>query len=195
MRILFFLNRYSAQTFDFLGLCIDMLCLLADSAAHVSVFGEPEVHLVRQVLRFLSNVCQGPCLKNQEEVAISDVVMTINSIVAASDNSVETAALESDPAYESMLCLSMQVLMACLEGRPDRATHDSLKASLDMRPLYIFARQSDLFVRRIQRNAAQTNRELTTTEEALVFNYLRTTAIIWNLQYDIFPGPVPFFRE
>ena len=111
-----------------------LLALLCDSAFAISRFTPPELALVSQLMNTLVEMMQGPCGGNQELVARSDVVVSVNLVVHASIPADDELAAR-DPGHRTLRSLGCLLLSACLEGRADRVTHVALAKRLEVRAL------------------------------------------------------------
>ena len=108
---------YAAST-NLVRICVDLFTAVADTQLCIFGFGAAERVLVRSLLLFFSEMCQGPCLGNQLLLARSDAVTCINAVIQI-DNDLEEAERARDPRYVDTKFVGAIVLAAVVEGSPD----------------------------------------------------------------------------
>mmetsp|Transcript_1238 Transcript_1238/g.2394 ORF Transcript_1238/g.2394 Transcript_1238/m.2394 type:complete len:1459 (+) Transcript_1238:3-4379(+) len=133
---------YSGRNYDLVGMCIELICSIADSQHTVTYMSSDELLLLRDLLTFLYEAMEGPNPENQCKISSSDVPMCINLIVAA-DSPVEARKNAKGRGCVPLDALCFRVLAAMLEGRQDSTCHEALKTHLEMGILYDKARAID----------------------------------------------------
>jgi len=94
---------------------------------------------VCDLLVFLTEAMEGPNIRNQAKVAASDVVVAVNSLIAAC-NPCEAALEQRDPHYAPMRYLGCTVLRACLEGCGDDGVRTNVLSRVELELAIRFAR-------------------------------------------------------
>jgi hypothetical protein len=107
---------------------------MCDSTFVVSKFTYIELDLVAQLLNTLIDSMLGPCAGNQELIAKSDVIASLNLVIHAV-NERDAHLEEENPRYMGIRGLSCLLLAACLEGREDHVTHEYLERRLERQML------------------------------------------------------------
>mmetsp|Transcript_51526 Transcript_51526/g.103483 ORF Transcript_51526/g.103483 Transcript_51526/m.103483 type:complete len:394 (+) Transcript_51526:65-1246(+) len=145
---------YNASTFDLVGMCLDLLCSLAEESHQQSSGAKcmpaDQLELMRDLLDFTCRVQEGPNQENQLKVARSDLLMALNLILAADSPTQEASSSDDDTGGGgggvgriSLDALCFQVLCACVEGRQDEECHDLLRQQIEMTVVYEKARLLD----------------------------------------------------
>jgi hypothetical protein len=115
---------------DLIKAVSNMLVFLCESTFVVSKFTYIELDLVAQLLNTLIEAMLGPCAGNQELIAKSDVIASLNLVIHA-NNTRDIELAKQNPRYMGIRGLSCVLLAACLEGREDHVTHNQLERRLE----------------------------------------------------------------
>jgi hypothetical protein len=116
-----------------------MTTSLCDTQVSVEKCSALEHRLVMKLLDFFVEAMQGPCRENQELLATSDIVLSINSIIPVrceQDKRVRKGdpkhGIDEEPGHRSLRGRACLVLAAMIEGRKDETTHEELKGRLEL---------------------------------------------------------------
>ena len=178
---------HASYNYDFIVLCISIFSKLADSQNAVAHFCIEEQDLVRELLLFLRQAMLGPCSANQQRVVKSDVIVAVNTILPAINQS-ERAHATLDPKYVSMRAMCYRLLAACLEGRLDDTVHVELRRRVAVPMLLLHAREEEDFVLAQRKAAQRANKLLDGDALERVHVALDTLAAMWKIYIELYPS-------
>ena len=147
--------------------CIDLLAVMCSVVENLDTLGHHELGLISKCLDTIIEAVQGPCRGNQELVADSAAILSVNNILA-SDLSAHLI-----PREERIICKCKAVLLvhACLETRSGGAgnhkVHKDIGASLEPRNVDRFFHSARLYIESESNGA---DRALTQGHHGIIHN-------------------------
>jgi hypothetical protein len=142
---------------------VELFCLLCDSEMNVMHAGSFERAMLGQLLAFLVECMQGPCVGNQMLVVRSDAVQCMNFLVGTA-NEEELEDEREDPEYMNMKGVACLAVAACLEGSLDGPQKEEVRKRLELIPLEHLAVNLEKHLTKVRDHAQRAMRLLNDAE-------------------------------
>ena len=163
----------NSQSLDLVKAVSDLVVAQCASSFVCSHFTHLELEVVAQLLNTLIDAMLGPCAGNQDLLAKSELVPTLNSLLPAV-NARDEACAVAHPRHLTLRALSCVLMAACLEGREDRNTHVQLERRLEIHAIEEYRDWLDTQVRECI-ISAKAEKRLPTPDEMLKIKTLQTS--------------------